>query len=155
VDLSCAFFEREVPMKTCRIAVLALLGVLITLASPPLSAQDTLAVKAGDRVRVTTQIESPRIDPLTGGVVGTDRSRTTHIGVLESVSQSSLSLRAEDELVVVERSEIHRVEKVVGKMRNTKEGFAMGSGVGVFSGFILGFALAKQLDQDASTVGGA
>jgi hypothetical protein len=116
-------------MKTCRYAVLALLGVLITLTFLPISAQETPAMRLGDRVRVTYgTVERQEMDGVFQGVEGTDLlvlSRET--SEVHRIPTGS-----------VERSRVYQ-----GKKRHHWTGFGIGGGAGAVAGFALSLIVVQ------------
>lgn len=105
-------------MKTCRYAVLALLTALITLTCLPLSAQDTLAVKPGDRVRVT----APAL-------------------VMDKHEDTLLQLRGDTLVFASTRcplSDVTRLEAYRGRESRGATGFFLGGLIGASVGGFIG-----------------
>ena len=113
-------------MKTCRFAVLTLLGVLIALTCLPLSAQEIRDLKEGDRVRVTL---------LTYGLAKIE-------GRFHGFEQDTLLvfLSESNEVAQIPRDQVRDFRVHRGSGRHPWKGLGIGFGSGALLGAVVGLS---------------
>ena len=109
-------------MKTHRLTVATLLGMLTALSHVALSSQETMPVLVGERVRITYDSNGPRVI----------------VGLLRDIAGTAfLVAPSADRVVPIPRDQVTDIQVFRGRARQWKKGLGVGAASGAITGTLV------------------